>query len=439
MLQLAVQPGGPRDIVVQALPNATCTLSPGQTTAASNAIEMFSDADGTIIFQIQSTQGNTRAVPAESFLYCSDDAGVQATYLLQITIDPGAAEYVRPLPRGTPRPALTADPAILTTAELVAKGFPPKPDPIATPEAYQTWLKIVSEPATIVPPRSVRSAVHNYIPVSKDNYAGISAQNPVAYRGSGNLYDYVSGSWHVPQVSTTIPNEWEHMSTWVGLRGCTGGNCSFPVSTGTLFQTGTVDAAMYDGSFVYSSHSAFFEWLSWLYPSCLNQPPGNANNVHVIGTSPNQACDLQITPNRILVNERDQVFAVVWTGDANGTPMANGAYAYSYIQNMTTLVGSSTLRFSSLPAWPLNGFEADWILERATLAAVLTLSNLPWFSSPYVMSAPAVRYQNGGVEHSANFSTVANILWTMSASGRILAVVTFPSSQDISFNWVNYY
>lgn len=95
-----------------------------------------------------------------------------------------------------------------------------------------------------------------------------------------------------------------------------------------------------------------------------------------------------------------------------------------------------TLRFSSLPAWPLNGFEADWILERATLAAgaVLTLSNLPWFASPYVMSAPAVRYQNGGVEHSANFSTVANILWTMSASGRILAVVTFPSSQDISFN-----
>jgi len=138
VLQLAVQPGGPHDIVVQALPNATCTLSPGQTTAVPNSIELFSDADGTIVFQVQSAQRNPRALPAESFLDCHDDAGVQAIYLLRITIDPGAAPHVRPLPKGIFRPALTGDPTILTTAELVAKGFPPKPDPIATPESYQT-------------------------------------------------------------------------------------------------------------------------------------------------------------------------------------------------------------------------------------------------------------------------------------------------------------
>jgi|GEM_PF-4804117 hypothetical protein len=60
------------------------------------------------------------------------------------------------------------------------------------------------------------------------------------------------------------------------------------------------------------------------------------------------------------------------------------------------------------------------------------------FPSPYVLSAPAVRYQNGGAEHSANFSTVANIGWMMWVPGSVLATA-WENGQDISIYWVNYH
>src|SRR5207249_754680 len=58
------------------------------------------------------------------------------------------------------RPAITGDPMSLAQGELTKLGYPMRPDPVQAPDAYNTWLKLVSQPAAFIPPRLITRAEH---------------------------------------------------------------------------------------------------------------------------------------------------------------------------------------------------------------------------------------------------------------------------------------
>jgi len=434
-VHIAIQPGGPRDIIVQVLPDATCTLSAGQKAPAPNGLEIFSDAAGTVMFQLNAPQR------MDYWLNCQNDAGTQAAYLLQVTIDPNATPLVRPASPGTPRPALTGDPTIPTDAQLVAAGYPPRPDPVATPEAYQIWLSVVQRAAIILPPsRAVRSNIRNTIH-QKDNYVGYSAQNPAAYGRQPPFYDQAIGSWQVPTVSLANSNDaLEAAGIWVSLRGCGQADCSYPNSLGTLFQTGF--EAVASGSPLYASgNDLFFEWLSW-DKDCMNNTPANVT-LDPRPTGP--PCDYHPT---FLYNlpAGTTMFAEVWTGDANGNVTANGGYAWysvsALLRQCIPIIGCILVPHTAHAgyaivgnaSWPLNGFEADWIVERPTMNGGLT--NLARFTD-LTMTA-AVGYNNGTAQISSDYSTM--VLWQMYSNGNLsgnqLAIVTNATSSTMLFHWL---
>lgn len=101
---MAIQPGGPRTVVAQALPNATCTLSADRTAApstTSSGLHVISDADGTVAFQFEFKNPNISPPPTQLlFLNCQNDAGDAAIYSVQVTMDPNASPQVVPPPKG---------------------------------------------------------------------------------------------------------------------------------------------------------------------------------------------------------------------------------------------------------------------------------------------------------------------------------------------------
>ncbi|MGO9235077.1 MAG: hypothetical protein ACLP4V_13785 [Methylocella sp.] len=60
-----------------------------------------------------------------------------------------------PAVHGTLRPPLDGDRLALSNQELVARGYPPRPDPDKAPSHYARWLRQVSRPVTRVDPRKV--------------------------------------------------------------------------------------------------------------------------------------------------------------------------------------------------------------------------------------------------------------------------------------------
>jgi hypothetical protein len=136
----------------------------------------------------------------------------------------------------------------------------------------------------------------------------------------------------------------------------------------------------------------------------------------------------------------DPIFAEVYTGDSSGTPKANGAYAWYWEAdyNPNRYVQQSGQYLLNL-YWPVNGFEADWIVERPAKGSTDTyLYNLARFAS-FTLGA-SVGYSIGTSQYSAYYSSMANVLWQMFDSNHNLAIVVpVPGSPSSSmlFTWFN--
>jgi hypothetical protein len=85
-------------------------------------------------------------------------------------------------------------------------------------------------------------------------------------------------------------------------------------------------------------------------------------------------------------------------------------------------------------SWPLNGFEADWIVERASKSFAGGLYNLPHFTSVPVTAS--VGYNNGTAQASGDYSTKANVQWQMYSGVNQLARVTGTTSSTMLFDWL---
>jgi hypothetical protein len=370
-------------------------------------MNLFADSEGQVRFHVTARQESVQAVQMQ--LDCSSPDGKMTTYPLELSASESAPELLSnpqatTLPKGaTSRSGLSeADASNLSDEELALRKYPPRPDVAASPQAYATWLRIVSQPVTLVPAGAVTrpDISHNHGQVkaatgSSSNWSGYEM------RGSGRSYDVVEGQWYVPSVSSYLGVH-AYSAYWVGLDGD---------GTSDLVQAGT-EQEYYDFSIF--SFSNYYAWSELL---------------------PNQPTESEITG--IPANPGDEVFTEVWIGNSNGALNQNGGYGLFYFHNLTT--GQATEFETPLSGTYFNGTEAEWIMERPTVGG--TLPNLADYTSAVTSSAwaetvsgPWTTYQPSS---HINITMVNN--YVNYDDNDTLSTVQQDGSTSMLFTWHNFH
>ena len=130
--------GGESTVSVRTLPNATCTLRPAsEAPGAREHLRIYSDDDGIARVHLQDKGGV--AQKGALALDCADEQGRTFTHALDVTTAAGVRGQ-RPAPYATAGkrtlPALEGvDPLSLSEVEIIARGYPPRPDASAARRA----------------------------------------------------------------------------------------------------------------------------------------------------------------------------------------------------------------------------------------------------------------------------------------------------------------
>jgi hypothetical protein len=156
-LTFKVPPKALSAISFSAAPNVQCSVAPANGSGSGQAFTVYTNDQGTATFYVTPSQASSAAQ-----LVATCSSGNQQT--IQIQPVAGAQPLAAPAPSNaatnarlgyTVRPALTGDPMALSNQELVKLKYPMRPDPQKAPGAYASWLKAVSKPATLIPPKTV--------------------------------------------------------------------------------------------------------------------------------------------------------------------------------------------------------------------------------------------------------------------------------------------
>jgi hypothetical protein len=203
-----VRSGVDNAVVAQVLPNAACTVCPADVTAGGDCLELPSDDTGhvTFYYNISSLTGVHTLL-----VNCQDLSGKAGAYSVQLQASANAPALTAPAPQGTVRPALMGDPLSYTDSQLVALGFPPRPDSTQAPDKYRQWLRLVSTAATKVSVRPI--PMHGLHPsIDWWGWAG--------YRVTSHpIYSQVQAEWQIPYPygETNNLGVADTSSLWVGL------------------------------------------------------------------------------------------------------------------------------------------------------------------------------------------------------------------------------
>ena len=302
----------------------------------------------------------------------------------------------------TAAPAAGLNPLIMSASDLAAWGYPPQPDPNATPQAYAIWVQAMTAAQIRIFPNLIRSASRAHGPasaapsvnLSNSTPAVVSAMNAAAqnagigsYNWSGYLntnpntggatFTSVFAQYVVPralQAPGACTGGWDYSSTWVGLDGAGAGS-------GDVLQAGTVADAYCSqnsrglsgadndtentipdvgGPPSLSMGTAYYAWYEW-FPNLATRIKG-----------------LRVRPG-------DSIFVEVWsTSSTTGNAFLVNLNTQQYVSiNLTAPAGVQ-----------LAGASAEWITELPTLSGNLgTLTN---YVSEYMSGAYALD-SNGAI------------------------------------------
>jgi hypothetical protein len=309
-------------ISVQTFVGASCTLHPRSHTGA-HPIVLDADDAGIVRFYAQPSSVEHGRV-SELALDCSDENGTARSYPIEVSGLTGVDTPLMPnvpgddVPQGTPRPALSGDPSVPTQTELLARGFPPRPDKTANPTAYKQWLEIVSSPSTLVSPHG-KPHPDRFNAATNDIWSGGIIDQP------GVIYTLVFGYINVPTETWTCSTSDCFASFWDGLDGW---------GSPDVVQTGITMQAFLEGK---NSFMAYGAWIEW-YPAS------------EIGVS-------------LAVRPGDKIEAEVWIADVNGNYGPTGGYGWFFLHNLTQ--GSSYEGKIQIPSGTtFAGNVAEAIIER---------------------------------------------------------------------------
>lgn len=359
-VRLTVSPKGQSPIAMTTLPNATCSLHPEGD--ATRSIQLNADEEGIVRFH---AGGSEEANYATAFALDCEAGGVAQTFPVEVrpnsvpTTDmPAPAKEVRKAKPGSfVQPALTEfEAAALSDEDLAARGYPRRPNP-KDAKGHASWLKVVTQPMTFVPPNPVANPGISHAPSccgtpSTFNWSGFQWESSAANFSS--QFDWVTGTWLVPAVTGPNNGPRAYSAFFVGLDGL---NTFIPgTNQQDLVQAGTEQDALTTNGTTVSNYYAWYQF------------------------SPHDPFENKLT-SFVNVHPGDEMMCAVWIGPAQSSlpPALSGPVAWFVVYNVTqaeyTLISESrTYLLATLPGQPhifrtinVPGLEAEWIMERPTV------------------------------------------------------------------------
>ncbi len=350
-----IPPGIQTPVVLQTEPDAACDLHAKGVNDSSHTMRLYANMEGYVRFHFTPNQDIQDAYLQ---LDCTTQQAV-TTHPLHLRIDASptadmpAPEASVPAPAGSKvRPALTDEAARqLSDEEVIAQGYPPRPNAAESPEAYAKWLDRASRPMTIVPAHAVEHSDISHLPRTaiagpntSGNWSGFVAQS------SNGSYRLVSGEWTVPSVlgevkivdegrfPTVVTGPPTYSALWVGLDG----NNSLD-----LVQAGTEQNAQ--SLPLFGTATSYYAWTEICYIASGCQPMKE-----VFSVSPVDGMDVS-----------------VYVGDSAGNVNPTGDYAWFEVYAYSA-TGAQGMRFSTYlgTSFGFTGNSAEWIMERPYITAL---------------------------------------------------------------------
>jgi hypothetical protein len=394
--------GGESTASIQTLPNASCTLR--ATAGASESLTVFSDDDG--IARLHLRQVDLSVSEGELTLVCIDDAGTRLTRTIDVRVDDAAVSQAPAPYLKTGKPTLAVldvDPMSIDSDEVLARGYPPRPDPNQAPGQYASWLAFVSSGATQITPHLIVDPSREHGPAritrtldgagSSNNWSGYVITTPA----TASKYAWIYGEWNVPRAYAESGfYSSDHSTMWVGIDGW---------GTPDVVQDGTDQDTVTAFWIQTSSYDAWTEWYPLSSQTVSNFP----------------------------VNPGDDMHVWTWTRDASGNWSANATVGWFYMWNATQNVYSYTST-TAPSGTTFNGHTAEWVMERPTVNG--SLATLAQYASPTNMSNVLAYDLNGGT-HGYTSDSSTQLSMVNSSNGHVLSTVKPMNGTTMAFTWVN--
>jgi len=421
-----ITPNAITPMVFKTEPGAACDLHPADENNAVHRMRLYANAEGYIRAHVNVKQASGQDMMV--LLDCTTSAAA-TTYPIRLragsepTVDMPAPEGSMPTPKGAiVLPAMTEDAArYLADSDVIALGYPPRPDATASPDRYAKWLDMVARPITLVPPDSGSRSDRSHLPSVE---AGTSAQAGLAtsanwsgyeLTGPAHTYEAVQAEWNVPATPIGLgePGHSTSSAFWVGLDGAS--STDVP-----LLQAGTEQDVVDAGGV------SFNNYYSW---------------TELVPVQPTEV------PTGVAVSPGDQVFVHVYIMNSSGTavdPYGNSFHAW--IVNNTTHIGTHVT--TALPkSLPFKGTHAEWIMERPCLASCGTtpvFADLANYSIAFMTSAFAETGPYTWIPAGATGSTQMFMYESLNPHPdnnvlSVAAAIVSGSSSLVQFNFANWH
>jgi Peptidase A4 family len=438
-------------VTFQATPHAVCSLR--HAARQDHRLQLDADENGVVRFHAKAAKN---AAPIEMMLEVGGGSGKKTVHTLELRADPTHSADAEPqMASASPRarnirPALTGDQLKLSNTDLLARGYPPRPDPAVSPSRHARWLRQVSQPFAAVDPTRIPHpgvsfakshpalklmaptlplpppVAHSMFNSNSGIWSGAYLSNP-----NGQFYS-IQADWNVPGVFG-LPNGpgYSAVAEWIGLD-----------SSGTdLYQAGTDSECFNFGEFgwVFTNYWIWIELLPFAPWGVPNFPvsPGDSISVDIFVADQSGMTWFQ--------NQNEG------NGGLTGADDSVWFMLYNYTQ------GASF--WGTLPVAPVNlgglqstgftGTTAEFIIERPTD----TSSNTPyplasfgfatmqgcWYGDALYGDRPWALAADGTTPFDGNLAYL-----NMQNSGDLLALPfslpdpTSPSGFEILWLWTNY-
>lgn len=420
-LRYTFTPGIHSPVSIQTTPGAACTLRPEGESDPKRSLKAYAGPDGVARFHLRPSWESEEIA---KLVIESVKDGKATHYPLHVrsSRSPNEEMPAPPVERalahrqmGRARPPLSVDEALrLTDEEALARGYPLRPHPEETPNAFRAWLRAVSIPMTIVEPYGISNADKSHGKnkqagaANSGNWSGFELDRSLRLTptppgvGLTEPYDWVAGEWNVPAV-TSEPNQQTFSAFWVGLDGD---------GLTDLVQAGTEqDSVNYNFLFINITVSTYYAWTEFL---------------------PQQPTEQVISG--LVVNPGDLIFTQVWMGNAGSSPTLSGGFGIFLIMNLSTGVSASI--YTPVGGTHVSGSEAVWIMERPTVGG--SLPDLADYRSAIMSSASARKANAARQQGYVAYQDARNKQISMLNGTDILSTVTPIDANSMRFNWLRF-
>jgi hypothetical protein len=401
-LSFKIPPGASSAVSFHTAPDAQCLIRAQSAKGPGEALSVFADDGGTATFYVEASSraGGTARLTASCSSQSTQTLEVEAVAGTKPTSHPSAIQ-------GTTgkhvRPALSGNPMTPSDQELIQRGYPVRPDPEKSPDAYAAWLRAVTKPATRVMPKLVTMPSRYHGPLEIENGpAGSSNWSGYALVGTSSPFDFISGNWNVPVTYGSELGRTVYSALWIGLDGAGSNN---------VVQDGT-------GQDVLSFVSGPTTWVLRSYYGwkeiCCQEPEVRFSN--------------------FTVNPGDEIASYVWMGDSAGNVTASGDVAWFWFENVT----SGQFAYVSTPfaSGVFSGNSAEWIMERPSVNNGLT--DLADYSVAVLWNPWAHRTDGRWYGYSGGDEVISDQITMFNASSPLSTVMPI-DNDHMQFQWLAYH